>query len=121
VIRRSQSMGSFMHRERAETEDEDDTTPLLGRSHTMPTEAASGFGLTCIKYGGSVRALEIESRLPPAKSNRAARTVSGYFRALDVNVGDEDLDDMPEVKEALHVNAGLCAMGYRYERLDQLI
>ncbi|KAF7368635.1 hypothetical protein MVEN_00187600 [Mycena venus] len=46
-----------------------------------------------------------------------SRPVSGYFYRVEPEAAEEDL--MPEVREALHVNARIREMGYRYERIDE--
>ncbi|KAJ6562170.1 hypothetical protein B0H19DRAFT_1259756 [Mycena capillaripes] len=62
----------------------------------------------------------IENRVPPGalrtQSVRHSSSFSGYVYSPE---DDEELDEnMPEVREALHVTAAIHAKGYRYECLD---
>ncbi|KAJ7075287.1 hypothetical protein B0H15DRAFT_867282 [Mycena belliarum] len=90
-----------------EADGDAESAPLLGTAHKR------SFSLRRPKAKG------IENRpLPRASGVRHSRSFAGYVcRPED----DDDLDldeSMPEVLEALRVNAHLRATGYRYERVD---
>ncbi|KAJ6550094.1 hypothetical protein B0H19DRAFT_1264958 [Mycena capillaripes] len=89
--------------------------PLVPESSRHTTSPV--FGIKAAKYGASVVSAEIESRAPGANHARRARRLPGYFYRVDEDA--EELEDhVPEVIEALHVNASINAMGYRYEPLN---
>ncbi|KAJ7259949.1 hypothetical protein B0H12DRAFT_1231894 [Mycena haematopus] len=122
VLRRTQSTGSYMHRGN-ERDPANASAPLLQGNRAMPSESPSAFGIMCVQYGGppASRTGMEDGPLPvvgESKASGAVRPVAGYFYRLDAE--DADLDDMPEVREALHVNAGICAMGYRYECAQEI-
>ncbi|KAJ7093726.1 hypothetical protein C8R44DRAFT_815035 [Mycena epipterygia] len=112
VIRRTQSTPclSTSHGGLQEKDDGTETSPLL--QPVQPT-APPAFGAMCVKYGGSVS----NGRKPGIENRPLA--VSGYLYRAEPSVEEEDLDEsMPEVCEALQVNARISAMGYRYQRVE---
>ncbi|KAJ7908482.1 hypothetical protein B0H13DRAFT_2331350 [Mycena leptocephala] len=117
AIKRCRSVDGFMHSDGGhDAEDaEDETSPLVPESH--PTDVRA-FGIRAAKYGGSLITAGIENRPSQAAGHaRRMRPISGYFYRVEDD--EEELDEnMPEVREALRVNAGICAMGVRYEPLQ---
>ncbi|KAJ6514432.1 hypothetical protein C8R47DRAFT_1064181 [Mycena vitilis] len=94
---------------------EDDTAPLLP-GHSSPV-LLPVFGIASAKYGATVASMEIANR--PSTGRRRPRPVSGYFYRVEAD--EEDVDEnMPEVREAMRVNAAISAMGYRYEPLSKV-
>ncbi|KAF7342843.1 hypothetical protein MSAN_02000400 [Mycena sanguinolenta] len=120
ALRRTQSTGSCMQRGTAyEEETEDETAPLL-RAHRPIASESPAFGLMCIRYGGAPPSKTgSDCRSPPESKLSRGRPISGYFYSVDAE--DADLEEMPEVREALHVNARMCAVGYRYERALEVV
>ncbi|KAK7027133.1 hypothetical protein R3P38DRAFT_3191457 [Favolaschia claudopus] len=59
------------------------------------------------RHTNSIRCIRRSQSLPPPAAQCPLYKDNGL----------EDLDTMPEVLEALHVNATLYAKGYRYERI----
>ncbi|KAJ7661023.1 hypothetical protein B0H17DRAFT_1212389 [Mycena rosella] len=112
VIRRTQSTPCFSTPPGAlrGTDGGTETLPLLLQpiQRTTPPE----FGTMRVKHGGNVsngKTSGIGNR-PPG--------VSTFFYCAEPSI-EEDLDEsMPEVCEALQVNARICAMGYRYQRVE---
>ncbi|KAJ7830813.1 hypothetical protein B0H14DRAFT_2806478 [Mycena olivaceomarginata] len=122
-VRRTQSTPTFTlcggANGHSEIEPDDlDTTPLLG--HAKRLKSKPSFGIMSVKYGGAVDSSTGVGNGPRPVSQRSSRVrpISGYFNRADVD-WQEELEDMPEVREALQVNASIRAMGYRYERLEQ--
>ncbi|KAJ6529634.1 hypothetical protein B0H19DRAFT_1384818 [Mycena capillaripes] len=75
------------------------------------------FAIKAAKYGASPVSIRSETPAPGTRRPRCARPLSGYFYRVDED--EEELDDhMPEVREALHVNAIISAVGYRYEPIN---
>jgi hypothetical protein len=113
VIRRTQSTPCFSTPPGAlrGTDGGTETSPLLLQpiQRTTPPE----FGAMRVKHGGNVsngKKSGIGNR-PPG--------VSAFFYCAEPSIEEEDLDEsMPEVCEALQVNARICAMGYRYQRVE---
>ncbi|KAJ7479477.1 hypothetical protein FB451DRAFT_1239074 [Mycena latifolia] len=89
--------------------EEGDSVPLVRAGHTKSLSLGSR---------PRTKANGIENRPPPRTRHRRSRSFSGpIYRPEDEDDSELD-DDMPEVREALRVNAGIHARGYRYERLD---
>ncbi|KAJ7646261.1 hypothetical protein DFH06DRAFT_1210179 [Mycena polygramma] len=95
---------------------EDDTAPLLPENCSRIP--APSFGIASAKYGATIASVGIENR--PTTGRRRPRPVSGYFYRVEAD--EEDVDEnMPEVREAVRVNAGISAMGYRLSRAASLV
>ncbi|KAJ6472537.1 hypothetical protein C8R45DRAFT_1013274 [Mycena sanguinolenta] len=120
-LRRALSTGSFMQRATVHDEElEDETTSLLGAHRPIASQSLSAFGLPCIRYGDAPPSeTGGDYRSPPDSKFNRERPISGHFHSVEVE--DADLEEMPEVREALHVNARICAMGYRYERAVEVV
>ncbi|KAJ7128387.1 hypothetical protein C8R44DRAFT_732727 [Mycena epipterygia] len=110
------------------SEGDEERAPLVQGSRAMrsanPTNPSSQ---SCVFSTKSTKSTHIalrtgvENRAPPramgVKCVRHSRSFSGYM--YNVHDDEYELDDsMPELREALRVNAGIYAKGYRYERLD---
>ncbi|KAJ7629227.1 hypothetical protein DFH06DRAFT_1141226 [Mycena polygramma] len=77
----------------------------------------------CHRWADSVPVTDSSARAPlrggygkqasTPREPRESETVSGYFYRVEAD--EEDVDEnMPEVREAVRMNAGISAMGYRY-------
>ncbi|KAJ7128453.1 hypothetical protein C8R44DRAFT_777997, partial [Mycena epipterygia] len=107
------------------SEGDEERAPLMQGSRTMrlanPSSQSSAFSTKSTKSTHIALRTGVENRAPPramgVKCVRHSRSFSGYM--YSAHDDEDELDDsMPELREALRVNAGIYAKGYRYERLD---
>ncbi|KAJ6532866.1 hypothetical protein DFH09DRAFT_1181774 [Mycena vulgaris] len=107
--------------------EEEENTPLVQGSRARPIHSKS-FSLSSRSHAKSPKSpaqpkslpAGIENRPPPrAKQISRARSCSALLYMYHPDTYEDELDDnMPEVREALRINAGIHATGYRYERMD---
>ncbi|KAF7342370.1 hypothetical protein MVEN_01825700 [Mycena venus] len=107
------------------TVSEEEYAPLVRhwlRARTLPADSRA-FSAKSSKpppnSGWKIIGAGIENRALPRMGLQRLRRSHSFPAYMHYKEDEEELDDtMPEVREALHVNAALYARGYRYERLD---